>query len=119
MRDHSLAVPTIGHRTLAALFALNLCLQVVDGVATYVGVATGFGEGNPLLRSAMGTLGTAPALLLFKLEACLCLLVVWLLRRSWLAGPALLVAALVYATCAIGPWAAALAWVHLVPYKLS
>lgn len=95
---------------------LNLAFQVLDGVATYAGLATGFGEGNPLIRSAIGTLGTAPALVLFKLEACACLCLVWHLRRNWLAGPALVLAAVVYATCAIGPWAIALASAHLPPF---
>ena len=109
-------MPTIGQRSLFALLVLNLVLQMVDGVATYFGLATGFGEGNPLLASAIGTMGAAPALVLFKLEACACLLLVWTLRRSWLAGPALVLSALLYATCAVGPWAVALAWVHLTPY---
>jgi uncharacterized membrane protein len=119
LRDHPPIVVSPRERALFALLVLNLTLQGVDGVATYLGLGLGFGEGNPLLASAMGTLGTAPALVLFKLEACACLLVVWRLRRSWLAGPALGLAAVLYATCAVGPWAVALAWVHLPPYWLS
>ena len=119
MRDHPPALPTPGQRTVFALFLVNLMFQVLDGLATYLGVATGFGEGNPLLRSAMDSMGVGPALLLFKLEACACLGLVWFLRRSWLAGPALLLTALLYATCAIGPWALALAYAHLAPYALS
>lgn len=109
----------VGQRTLFALLVLNLLLQAIDGTATYLGLASGFGEGNPVLQRAMTAFGVVPALALFKLEACACLLLVWTLRRSWLAGPALVLTAVLYATCAVGPWAAALAWVHLVPYKLS
>ena len=118
MRD-PLAVSSLGHRTLFALLVINLVLQALDGIATYVGIATGFGEGNPILATAMGAFGTGPALVLFKLEACACLLLLWTLRRSWLAGPALLLSALLYATCAIGPWATALAWAYFPPYWLS
>lgn len=110
----------LGQRGVAALFGLNLVFQFLDGVATYVGLQAGFGEANPLLRSAIDALGPAPALALFKLEACACLFVVWRLRhRSHLAAPALLLSAVVYFTCAIGPWAAALASIHLTPYALS
>ena len=65
------------------LFVLNLALQVFDGVATWQGIVH-WQEGNPLVRSAMAVLGAEQALLLFKAQACGCLL---LLRRS--AAPAL------------------------------
>jgi hypothetical protein len=93
---------------LAALLLFNVTLQVLDGVATWIGVGAGFPEGNPLLRRAMLAWGTGPTLCLFKLEACACLLLVWHLRRSWVAAPALAFCAVVYLTFAIGPWAALL-----------
>lgn len=103
-------------RGLAALVALNLILQVFDGVATYVGVHhAGFGEGNPLVAWAMNVFGTGPALWLFKLQACACLLLVWQLgTRSRLARPALVLTAALYAVWSVGPWSAALLPVYLL-----
>ena len=102
-----------GERGVAALVLVNVVLQLFDGVATYVGLGAGFGEGNPLLLWAFERLGPASALCLFKLEACACLLVVWQLRRSRLALPALATSAVVYAGCSLAPWAAALATHYL------
>lgn len=100
-------------RGIVALVILNLALQLFDGVATYVGMRSGFHEANPLLAWAFGHLGTAPALLLFKLHACACLLLLWRLRGSRMAVPALGVSALVYAVCSFAPWTAALASAHI------
>lgn len=100
-------------RGILALVFVNVALQVFDGVATYVGLNSGFHEANPLLAWSFGHLGTAPALLLFKLHACLCLLALWRLRTSHLAVPALGVSAVVYAVCSFAPWTAALASVHI------
>lgn len=102
-------------RGLAALVLLNLLFQVVDGVATYVGVHhAGFGEGNPLIRWTMEQVGTGPALWAFKLQACACVLLVWQLgTRSQLARPALAVTAVLYALWSIGPWGAALLPVYM------
>jgi uncharacterized membrane protein len=101
-------MPLHRERVVGALVAVNLALQLFDGIATYVGVHAGFVEGNPLLDWALGRLGPASALCLFKLEACLCVLLLWHLRRSRLAGPALVVSAAVYAICSFAPWAMAL-----------
>jgi hypothetical protein len=95
-------------RAALVLVVVNLALQLFDGVATYVGLQAGFAEGNPLLAWALGWAGPAPALLVFKLEACACLLLVWHLRRSRLALPALAVSAAVYAVCSLTPWTVAL-----------
>ena len=99
-------------RGMLALVALNLALQVFDGVATYVGVHAGMTEGNPLLAWALGQLGPASALCLFKLQACACLLLLWCVRRHRLAAPALVLCAAVYVVCSLAPWAAALATLH-------
>jgi len=97
-------------RTVAALVLMNLALQLFDGVATYVGVQhAGFAEGNPILEWAFGYLGPASALCLFKVEACVCVLLLWRMRWSRLAAPALALSAAVYALCSFGPWTAALA----------
>jgi uncharacterized membrane protein len=100
-------------RGILALVVLNLALQLFDGVATYVGVHAGFREANPLLDWAFGRMGTAPALLVFKLHACACLLLLWRLRGSRLAVPALGMSAVIYAVCSFAPWTAALASVHI------
>jgi Domain of unknown function (DUF5658) len=100
-------------RGILALVCVNFALQVFDGVATYVGVHAGMAEGNPLLAWALGQLGPASALFLFKLQACACLLLIWRVRRNRLAAPALAVSAAVYVICSLAPWAAALATLHL------
>ena len=94
---------------LAGLVLLNVGLQVFDGLATYAGLRAGMGEGNPLLLASMRHLGTAQALVLFKLEACAALALIWAVRRSSLAAPALIVCAAVYLVWSVGPWTAALA----------
>jgi len=95
-------------RAIGALVILNLALQLFDGFATYVGIHAGFGEGNPILDWAFGRFGPASTLCLFKLEACVCVLILWRLRRSWLAIPALAVSAAVYAAWSFAPWTVAL-----------
>ena len=103
----------VTERGMLALVGLNLALQVFDGVATYVGMHAGVGEGNPLLAWALGQLGPASALFLFKLQACACLLLLWRVRSHRLVAPALVLCAAVYVVCSLGPWAVALASVHL------
>jgi len=102
----------VPERGMLALVYVNLALKVFDGVATYVGVHAGMVEGNPLLAWALGQLGPASALFLFKLQACACLLLLWRVRRNRLAAPALVVSAAVYVVCSLAPWAAALRTLH-------
>lgn len=99
-------------RGMLALVCVNLALQVFDGFATYVGLHAGMSEGNPLLAWALGQLGPASALFLFKLQACACLLLLWRIRRHRLAAPALVLSAAVYVVCSLAPWAVALATLH-------
>ncbi len=99
-------------RGMLALVCVNFALQVFDGVATYVGIHAGLAEGNPLLILALAHIGPASTLLLFKMQACACVLLLWRLRRNRLAAPALVFSAAVYAACSLAPWAAALATVH-------
>jgi hypothetical protein len=56
--------------TLRQLFALNVLLQIVDGILTHRAMELGFPEGNPVIRASMATLGSGAALLLFKANAC-------------------------------------------------
>ena len=97
-----------GERAVLALVLANVVLQVIDGVATFAGLRAGFAEGNPLLGWAFGQLGAGPALCLFKLEAIAALGIVWRLRTSPLAIPALTLSAALYTIFSVVPWAAAL-----------
>ena len=106
-------------RGLFALLMLNVALQLFDGLATYHGMRFGFGEGNPLLVEIMALVGPAAALILTKLYACGCLLGVWHVRHARLALPALVVIAVVYATCSLAPWSAALAQAQLDRFQLA
>jgi uncharacterized protein DUF5658 len=105
-------------RGMLALVCLNLALQAFDGLATWVGIHAGMPEGNPLLVWALEQIGPASALLLFKLQACACLLLLWRARSNRLAAPALVLSAAVYVVCSLAPWAAALAMLHL-EYSIS
>ena len=60
------------------LFLLNLALQLFDGVATWYGLRY-WHEGNPFIRTTIEAVGAGQALVLYKAQACACLL---LLRRS-------------------------------------
>ena len=106
-------------RGLFALLMLNVALQVFDGLATYHGMRFGFGEGNPVLVEIMALVGPAATLILTKLYACGCLLGVWRARRARLALPALVLIAVVYATCSLAPWSAALAQAQLDRFPLA
>src|SRR2546428_6963560 len=98
-----------GERAVLALVLANVALQVIDGVATFAGLRAGFAEGNPLLGWAFAQFGAGPALCLFKLEAIAALAVIWRLRTSRLAIPALAFSAAPYTPLSVLPWAAALA----------
>ena len=106
-------------RGLFALLMLNVALQVFDGLATYHGMRFGFGEGNPVLVEIMALVGPAAALILTKLYACGCLLGIWHVRHARLALPALVVIAVVYATCSLAPWSAALAQAQFDRFQLA
>ena len=112
-------MPSFAARGTLALLLLNLLLQAFDGIATYVGLAAGVGEGNPILAWTLVRLGPAPALCVFKLQACACLLLLWRLRTHRLARPALVFSAAVYVAGSLAPWAVALASIHLGPYPAS
>ncbi len=89
---------------LRKLFALNVLLQLVDGLLTYRALEIGFPEGNPLLRVWMALVGSGSALLLFKANACGLLLLV---RRGVppLVGTRVLrVVAVGVALLAVVPW---------------
>ena len=95
---------------LMVLLFINLWLQIFDGVATYLGVAAGYGEGNPLVAAAFGHVGVGPALCLAKAYACGCLILIYQLRgRSAFAAPALVGTAVAYLIASVAPWSWAFA----------
>ena len=103
-------MPASKERVLVALLLVNIWLQLFDGLATYLGIAAGYGEGNPLVAASFAHIGVGPALLLAKTSACLCLFVIWRLRgRSELAVPALVGTALTYLMASVAPWSVAFA----------
>ena len=75
--------------------------------------ARGTGGGPPWYRAVSApcsrSCGAGPALCLFKLEAIAALAVVWRLRTSPLAIPALALSAVLYTAFSVLPWATALA----------
>ena len=96
--------PNVRDLDLRQLLALNILLQLVDGILTYRAESLGFYEANPLVSASIGTLGLGSALLLYKAQACGLLVLV---RRK--APPALGVVALwstaiSYSFLAVVPW---------------
>jgi hypothetical protein len=79
-----------------------LCLQVLDGLFTYMGVsAFGVKEGNPLIEQYMMSLGVGPGVAAAKLLSggCACILHLLAFHRL------LAILTLVYLSMAILPWA--------------
>ena len=89
---------------LRQLFALNILLQIVDGILTYSALQLGMTEGNPLLSASMETVGIGSALLLYKSTACGLLLLVQRRLRPTLGGPVLLGLATATVLLALVPW---------------
>jgi hypothetical protein len=89
---------------LNQLLALNLILQVFDGVATYQGLQVGFAEANPLLIAAFQVMGVGPALLLFKAKACGLLVLLYSLTPVELGIKILRLLAAVYCVLSLIPW---------------
>jgi hypothetical protein len=93
------------HR-VAQLFALNIALQVFDGVATYQGLRFGWKEGNPLLASVFLHLGVGPGILLSKGVASGLLFLLIYNRGHQIVAPALYFLAAVYSVMSLFPWLA-------------
>ena len=91
-------------RRVYDLFALNLALQVFDGVATWQGLQHGWREGNPLLAASFQALGVGPALLLFKAKACGLLYFLSRHHSCRIASAALALVAAVYSVFSLGLW---------------
>lgn len=91
---------------VAALLTLNLVLQLFDGIATYEGLQIGWGEANPLLVAVFGLMGVGPGLLLFKVKACLLLILVAYFTPPPVGVKVLRLLAAVYCTFSLAPWMA-------------
>jgi uncharacterized protein DUF5658 len=94
---------------LADLLALNILLQIVDGVLTYRALPLGFAEGNPILGSTIAALGPGVALLLFKAKACGLLLLIRWRASPLLVAPLLNGIAVGTTLLAVVPWLGKLA----------
>jgi hypothetical protein len=96
----------VGPRAVLALLILNIVLQCYDGVTTYLGLQAGLiAEGNPFLAHAFREIGPAVALGLSKVVALYLLVLIWRMRQSWLAAPALGFLGAYYSVIALTPWA--------------
>lgn len=89
---------------LQQIFAVNVLLQIFDGVVTYQGLQLGCLEANPLVRASFAFWGIGPALLLFKAKACGLLLLVRRCAPADLGFRALRMVAIAYGICSVLPW---------------
>jgi hypothetical protein len=87
----------------AVLVALNLLLQLFDGVATYIGWQE-FGEGNPLLRAGFDAWGAGPTLLLAKIAAAVLIVLVARVPRPRAVTVGLGLTLGVYTAMSLIPW---------------
>ena len=92
-----------GRFTLAVLVALNLALQLFDGVATYVGWAE-HGELNPILAAGFARFGAGPTLVVAKLIAIMFVLVIATTPRRTLATIGLGITFTAYTALSFVPW---------------
>lgn len=93
-------------RQLYDLFALNIALQLFDGVATYQGLQLGWREANPFLLASFQQIGVANSLLLFKAGACGLILLLYRYRHHRVVPLALLFVAGVHLLLSLVPWSA-------------
>ncbi|MCC6850022.1 MAG: hypothetical protein IT294_16075 [Deltaproteobacteria bacterium] len=88
---------------LAILVALNLALQLFDGVATYVGWQQ-HGEMNPLLLAGFDRFGAGPTLVAAKAVAVAFVFVLAATPRRRLAVFGLALTLTAYTTFSLVPW---------------
>ena len=91
-------------RELRELFALNVLLQLFDGMVTYQGLRLGLSEGNPIVAASFATLGVGASLLLFKAQACGMLFLLCRFLPGHFAGRVLWLLAVAYSLCSVAPW---------------
>jgi hypothetical protein len=93
-----------GRLPLAFLVAMNVFLQVFDGVATYIGWQE-HGEMNPILSAGFAHFGAGPTLLAAKLLAIGFVLVLAMTPRRALATIGLAITFTAYTALSLVPWA--------------
>jgi hypothetical protein len=96
-------LPGRARGTVALLVALNLALQLFDGIATYVGWAQ-HGEMNPILAAGFERFGVGPTLLLAKMIAIMFVLVLATTPRRALAAIGLAITFTAYTALSLVPW---------------
>lgn len=94
---------------LQALFLANIALQLLDGWVTFTGVSRGFHEGNPLVASAMSSVGPAWGIAAVKIAALGLLFLVYRRREHPYVEPGLISLAVTYTLFAVVPWTVILA----------
>ena len=94
----------VSARLVNILVLVNIGLQVCDGLATAVGLQRGIEEANPLIRYALDALGPGWGLLVWKLEACMWIGLLWSLGARPLVAVALIITAGVYLSLSVVPW---------------
>ena len=92
--------------TLVVLIALNLALQLFDGIATYVGWQH-FGEANPLLRTGFDLWGAGPTLVVAKGAAAILILMLGCAGRPVLVSIGLSFTLVAYTALSLIPWSLA------------
>jgi hypothetical protein len=96
-------------RVVFALVLINALLQLVDGVTTYALLRAELAaEVNPLMGAVIEHYGIGPTVFVGKFFAIALICLVWPLRHSTLAAPALLFIGTFYAVIALLPWATAM-----------
>jgi hypothetical protein len=91
------------------VLVLFLCAQVLDGLFTYLGIASfGWTEGNPLIAWYMQHFGVGPIVAAAKLMAVGCAVVLHVLAFHKM----LAVLTLIYLSVAILPWSFVLFVLH-------
>ncbi len=94
---------------LKLLVVLNVGLQLLDGIVTYIGTDRGYAEGNPIVAAAMTSFGPMGGLLSMKGAAILLLLTIYRRGHLPLVQPSLMSLAVAYTFLAILPWTLMLA----------
>jgi len=96
--------PRMTRGRLAILVALNVALQLFDGIATYVGWER-HGEMNPLLSAGFTHFGAGPTLVVAKTMAVGFVLVLATTPRRSLAAVGLTITLTAYTALSFVPWA--------------
>lgn len=94
---------------LRALFLANVSLQLLDGWVTLAGTSRGFPEGNPLVATAMSSIGPIYGIAAIKFVAMGFLYLVYQRGEHPLVEPGLMSLAVTYTLFAVVPWTVILA----------